>query len=224
MSASFRLTLDTVTHVSAAINGGKEETENSTVTLELTLDPDCEKIKVWGDIDTDSETNLRFGVDEESALWITPEEALLVALDPGQGQRRLFVEVLDDVGNEASASAVIFVGEGEVVIPPAPAPTLPPPGGGERPAPRTERRQLSDESTVSVSSESLAHAAQIDEAEVIVESGAGANAAAAGVSQVSFASSSAVAVAAVSIGEVQTYSGETVRKRPGDDLIAALLL
>lgn len=223
MSASFRLSLDTVTHVTAAINGGKEETENVTVTLELELDSDCEKIKVWGDIDTDSETNTRFGADEELAPWIDPEEALLVQLAAGQGQRHLFVRVRDDVWNEATATAAIAVGEGEVIIPPTPEPTLPPPGGGEPRRRQPVRRAVADESTFSVSSESLVRSVQADAVEVNVETEDGSRARGASPSTVRFASTSGISAVAVSLGEVRAYSQGTVRKRPGDDLIAALL-
>lgn len=146
MTASFRLTLDTVTHVAAAINGGKGFTEKPTVTLELALDPDAALVKIWGDINPLDPMNAGMATTEAGAEWLEATADWLVALTTNPGLKELHVRVQDDVANEATASASITLsGEGPPVPPVEPEPTHPQPlpaSGGPEVVPEPERRHL----------------------------------------------------------------------------------
>lgn len=227
MSASFRLALDTVARVAASINGGKESTERSVVSFEVDFEADTEAIKVWGDIDPDDPTNAAFGQTESAAPWIEPTAKMLVALEEGNGRRRLNVAVRDDVWNEGSATATIFVGE----VTPPPVPIAPAPGGGRperlpRPAPTTAHRVTSASSIGFTTSAAVA----------VVGSGSAAiGAATSSAAVVGAPARSGLGVTASSAAAVKVTHGSMdpwtagvedfeIRKRPGDDLIAALLL
>jgi hypothetical protein len=146
VTASFKLTLDTVTHLTAAINGAKGTTENPTVTLELGLDPDAELVKVWGDINPLDPANSGFGETEEGAEWLPAASDFLVNLTTNPGGKALHVKVRDDVGNEAQAEASIVLGDGTTPPTPTPPPVHPAPlpaNGPPEPEPVVhERREL----------------------------------------------------------------------------------
>jgi hypothetical protein len=146
MTASFRLALDTVTHVAAAINGGKGFTEKPTVTLELALDPDAALVKIWGDINPLDPMNAGMATTEAGAEWLEATADWLIALTTNPGLKELHVRVQDDVGNEATANASITLsGEGPPVPPIEPEPTHPqalPASGGPEVVPEPERRHL----------------------------------------------------------------------------------
>lgn len=198
MTASFKLTLDTVTHVAAAINGGKAFTEKPTVTLELVLDPDAALVKIWGDINPLDPMNAGMGTTEAAAEWLEATDDWLIALTTNPGQKELHVRVQDDVGNEATASASITLsGEGPPIPPVEPEPTHPqalPATGLPRPPREPERRHLVSVTTAGrIESSSLVAARQ--------QSAAGLAA--------RVTSDASVAVRASSIGPQITTSVET---------------
>jgi len=145
MSASFTLTLDTQTSVEASINGGKADTESSTVTLELVLDADAALVKVWGTINPLDPANAGFGETEEGAEWIPAASSFLVHTTTNPGQKTLHVLVRDDVDNEAQDEASITLqGEGPPIPPPPRPSQAPSPAGGPpHPEHRPERRRIS---------------------------------------------------------------------------------
>lgn len=154
MTASFKLALDTVTHLTAEINGGAESSPGSNVTLELGLDADAIEIKVWGQIDPDSPLNTGLGITEGEAAWMPATASLLVALEEGEGPRQLHARIKDDVWNEATATTSIFVGT------PTPLPAPSRPGGRPAPPPReVQRRTISSRSGLRLRSRGAARAA-----------------------------------------------------------------
>lgn len=230
MSASFRLTLDTVTHVEAAINGGKGTTEKPTVTLELTLDPDAALVKIWGDINPLDPMDAGMGTTEGEAEWLEATDDWLVALTTNPGPKELHVRVQDDVGNEATASASIVL-SGETPVepePPLPEP-LPVEGGRPNVRPEPERRRLISIGSVGkIDSSSLVAASR-----VLAPVGAGRiSAASSSVSSrrsdrsqvTTLVTTSVMARAAVpgsSLG--QLASTTTVGRRDGEAFIAMLI-
>lgn len=145
MADSFLLTLDTVTHLAAAINGGKPETLNPTVTLELALDPDAAEVKIWGTINPLDPMNAGMGETEEGAEWMPATPDFLVALTTNLGLKELNVRVRDDVLNEAEAHSEIRLVSEEP--PPTPTPTPPsqqpePAGGDPEPVVVPKRIQI----------------------------------------------------------------------------------
>lgn len=142
MPSSFKVTLDTTTQLGVEINGGNSTTKNTTVTLELALDPDAVLVKVWGSINPLDPANAGFGETEEGAEWLPAESVFLVNTTTNGGQKTLHVRVQDDVGNEATDSASINLQvEGE--IPPAPPSQAPlPAGGAPEPKPAPEHRRI----------------------------------------------------------------------------------
>jgi hypothetical protein len=166
VTASFRLTLDTVTHVAAAINGGKGTTEKPTVTLELALDPDAALVKIWGDINPLDPMNAGMGTTEESAEWLSATADWLIALTTNPGGKELHVATRDDVDNEARASASINLVTEETVPPVEPEPTHPGPlpatGGPEVvPEPTERRRVVSTSSIGAIGSSTLVAAVRV---------------------------------------------------------------
>jgi hypothetical protein len=166
VSASFRLTLDTVTHVEAAINGGKGATSKPTVTLELALDPDAALVKIWGAINPLDPMNAGMGTTEAAAEWLEATDDWLVALTTNPGAKELHVAVKDDVENEARASASILLeGEGPPVPPVEPEPTHPAPlpaTGGPEVVPEVERREVVTSSAAGrIKSSSLVAASRV---------------------------------------------------------------
>lgn len=142
MTSSFKVVLDTTTHVGVEINGGNQNTKNTTVTLELTLDPDVELVKIWGSINPLDPANAGFGETEEGAVWLSPESSFLVNTTTNGGQKTLHVRVRDDVGNEATDAASINLQvEGEVP-PPSPSPPPLPAGGLPEPRPAPEHHRV----------------------------------------------------------------------------------
>lgn len=231
MSASFRLTLDTVTHVEAAINGGKGTTEKPTVTLELTLDPDAALVKIWGDINPLDPMDAGMGTTEAEAEWLEATDDWLVALTTNPGPKELHVRVQDDVGNEATASASIVL-SGETPVepePPLPEP-LPVEGGRPNVRPEPERRRLISIGSVGkIDSSSLVAASR-----VLAPVGIGAAIDSSNAVQVRAASSLAevttrVATSIVARAPVpgsslgQLASTTTVGRRDGEAFIAMLI-
>lgn len=166
MTASFKLTIDTVTHVGATINGGKGFTEKPTVTLELALDADAALVKIWGDINPLDPMNAGMGTIEADAEWLEASADWLVALTTNPALKELHVRVQDDVGNEATADASITLsGEGPPVPPVEPEQTHPKPlpaSGGPEVVPEPERRHLvSIGSVVEIASSSLVAASRV---------------------------------------------------------------
>lgn len=233
MSASFLLTLDTVTHVAASVNGGKGTTEKPTVTLELALDPDAALVKIWGDINPLDPMNAGMGTTEGAAEWIEASADFLVALTTNPGKKELHVRVQDDVGNEATATASITLsGEGPPLPPePEPEPTHPaaiPATGLPEPRVEPERRELVTTSTAgSISSSSVIVATTASAATGPAPIGSSSSVAVARVhrSQISTGVQNSVSVRVIplrqplAIGE----SAAAVERRDGETFIASLI-
>lgn len=220
MTSSFVLTLDTVTHVTATINGGAESTQSSNVTLELGLDADALEMKVWGTIDPDDPMNAGLAQTEEEAPWISPEAVRLVALEAGEGMRRLQVRVRDDVLNEATATATIFIG----VPSPPPAPS-PRPAGPMPPAPlRRERRQIEARSRLRVRGHGRAAAHLVAAAAVTSSSTASIRASTSSLSGVQTETAGAVRARLRDGSSLATDTTWKLGKRPGDEMQAITVL
>lgn len=233
MASSFKLTLDTVTHVEAAINGGKGFTEKPTVTLELALDPDVVLVKIWGDINPLDPMNAGMGTTEAGAEWLEATADWLVALTTNPALKELHVRVQDDVGNEATASASITLsGEGPPIGPVEPEPTHPaalPASGLPKVVPEPERRHLVSIGSVGgISSSSIVAASRI-----LPPIGAGPITAASsavasrrsGRSQISTRVQTSILARAPVPGSSlgQLPSAATVGRRDGDAFIASLI-
>jgi hypothetical protein len=224
MTSSFVLTLDTVTHVAAQINHGAETTESSNVTFELELDADAAEIKVWGSIDPDSPLNTGLAETEGEASWMPATSSLLVALEAGQGPRVLHVRVRDDVLNEATASASIFVGES--VTPPPPPPAAPIPGGAPEPFPAAPPRTVESRSRLVLSSSASAAVQAGGESAITSSSTARVRAATAGRSRAVLAGDGAARVRVGAGAATRTSTTYVLTKGSGPEMeaiVASLL-
>ncbi len=220
MSASIQLTLDTVTHLTAEINGGAESSSGSNVTLELGLDADALEVKVWGQIDPDSPLNTGLGVTEGEAAWVPATASFLVALEEGEGQRQLHARVRDDVWNEATATTSIFVGS--PTPPPAPGPR---PGGRPTPA-RTvvERRAIASRSSLLLSSRGAARAVAGHRGRAQVGSTATLGVSLSGTGSIGTSTAGAARVQVRSAAAVGSEATWKLGKSLGDEAQAAITL
>lgn len=106
MAQYFVLTLDTTAPagVSFLIDGGN--TYSSTDTVELTIstsdsDTTGYQMKIWGDVDEASDTNIK--ATEETSSWASFVTTKAIKLSAGDGRKTLYVKVRDDVYNASDS-------------------------------------------------------------------------------------------------------------------------
>lgn len=106
MAQYFVLTLDTTAPagVSFLIDGGN--TYSSTDTVELTIstsdsDTTGYQMKIWGDVDETSDTNIK--ATEETSSWASFATTKAIKLSAGDGRKTLYVKVRDDVYNASDS-------------------------------------------------------------------------------------------------------------------------
>lgn len=122
MSNYFILTLDTTAPANPkiTINGGSAYTVSQLVDLTLsTDDPDTTnyQMKIWGDVDPTHDSNIQ--TTEKESSWISFTTSKQVKLSAGDGTKRLYFIVRDDVHNassQVSSSIILDATKPEVTI------------------------------------------------------------------------------------------------------------
>lgn len=106
MPAHFRLSLDTAPPAAPAlvIDGGAARTGAQNVAVDLSTSDyeggarDVQEARVWGDVDPGADPKVQ--PTEEASLWHVYQPSLVVRLSPGDGRKRLYARLRDDVCNE----------------------------------------------------------------------------------------------------------------------------
>lgn len=104
LSSNFIIVLKTTppNDVDLILNSGNNATDNSIPIVAMTSDliTSNYQMKIWGDVNN-SNPNIR--TEENTSNWISYQDIMEIELSYGDGSKRIYLKIRDDVGNEAEA-------------------------------------------------------------------------------------------------------------------------